>query len=179
MTDLISTLESPSEFDALSKLRPDEPFFLLLGRDRLAPPLVQKWADENRERALREFSDGTINEERRNRELRKSTQAEAIGWEMKSYKAGDLAKRALGEPTAKAYSGHELPEETKRSDAIQTARIRAKETIDSAVSALAVLMEALGEPSTADDNPTIKALRELSVEVGPPSRREVLERVRG
>lgn len=153
MTDLISTLGNPGEFDALTMVREGEPYFMLLGRDRLAPPLVQQWADANRLRALEEFAAGTIDEERRDRELRKSTQAEAQGWAMASFKAGDMAKKVAGEPTVKTYSGFELDEETKRRDRVQSARARARAAVNNAVGEVMELMEALeamGAPDTRE-----------------------------
>lgn len=151
-SQLINTLEQhddqPSAFDAMAKLKPGEPYFLLLGRDRLAPPLVQQWANENRKRAFEEFDAGLIGKERYERELEKSRDAEARGWEMASFKAGDLAKRAAGEPTVKAYSGFDLDEETKRRDAIQAARGRAASAIHNAIGELAELVAVLeqGDP---------------------------------
>lgn len=152
--ELIGSLANPGEFDVLSKLKEDEPFFPLLGRDRLAPDLVDQWAKANRKRALDEFDAGTINEERRNRELSKSTEAEAIGWAMKSFKAGDMAKQLKGEPTAKTYSGHELPEETRQRDELASARNRAASAIQNARAELAAVAEAIeplkDDPELAD-----------------------------
>jgi hypothetical protein len=146
MSELINTLDTPGEFDALRMLRPDEPYFLLLARDRLAPPLAQQWADDNRARALREFSEGTIDEERRDRELRKSTEAEAIGWTMQAYKAGDMAKRVQGKPTAKAYTGFELTEEQRHRDAMQSAAARAVAALNSAWAELSELSRLTVDP---------------------------------
>lgn len=136
--ELISTLDSPGEFDALAHLRPDEPYFLLLARDRLAPALVQKWADENRARALAEREN--MSPEAYERELRKSTEAEAIGWAMQAYKAGQNAK-AVQERQITTYSGHELPEEIKRRDLIQAARSRAAQALNNAVAEVDALRQ--------------------------------------
>jgi hypothetical protein len=145
MTDLIDTLDTASEFDAIGKLQPGEPYFMLIGRDRLAPPLIQKWADDNRSRALKEYSDGIINKEKRDRELRKSRDAEARGWALAAFKAGDLAKKVVGEPTVKTYTGAEVPEETKRRDALQSARIRTAEALNAAIGLMMLLDELLDD----------------------------------
>lgn len=40
----MGTKTHPSKYDALPKAKPDEPYFVLLGRDPLAGDLVRKWA---------------------------------------------------------------------------------------------------------------------------------------
>jgi hypothetical protein len=147
---LIGTLETASEFDALAKLQPGEPYFLLLGRDRLAPKLVQQWADDNRRRALDEHDAGQINDEKLDRELRKSTQAEAKGWDMKSFKAGDMARKLADEPTVKTYSGVEVPEETKRTDRIFNLRIALAAALSQAASCGQELTDFLGDPAALE-----------------------------
>lgn len=37
---------NPSRFDAMAKAEPDEPYFVLLGRDKHAAELVRKWATQ-------------------------------------------------------------------------------------------------------------------------------------
>lgn len=175
MTDLIATLETASEFDALSKLRPGEPYFVLLGRDKLAYQRVIDWARENRLRALDEFERDVIGIERRDRELRKSTEAEEIAWSMREFKRGDLERKAVGEPTVKTYSGHELPEEVKRRDALQSARIRAVQALNNAVaecSGLVELLRSLGwstsdldEANILDD--TVGYMRASAEDIAP------------
>jgi hypothetical protein len=39
---------NPGKWDCYAKARPDEPMFVLLARDPLAPPLVRRWAAEQR-----------------------------------------------------------------------------------------------------------------------------------
>jgi hypothetical protein len=41
----MGTKSNPGEFDCYTNAEPDEPMFVLLGRDRFAPALVQLWAD--------------------------------------------------------------------------------------------------------------------------------------
>lgn len=151
MTDLINTRDTTGEFDPLTRLAEGEPYFALVGRDRLAPPLIQEWADKNRQRALKEFSEGLINEEKRDRELRKSTQAEAIAWKMHSFKAGDIAAKLTGQPTAKTYSGAEVPEETKRRDRMQALRNAAGSALNNAV---AEVSDLVAELESYEDLPT-------------------------
>jgi cob(I)alamin adenosyltransferase len=48
----MGTKNDPGEFDCYSNAEPDEPMFVLLGRDRSAPTLVRAWARE-RERLIK------------------------------------------------------------------------------------------------------------------------------
>jgi hypothetical protein len=143
MTELITTIEASGEFDAVTMLRPGEPHFMLLGRDRLAPGLIMRWASYNRRRALREFDEGQIDKEKRDRELRKSRDAEFLAWTFQGYKKDDLAKKAAGEPTVKTYSGAEVPEETKLADRMQTLRLSAAAALNNAIAECAELVEFL------------------------------------
>lgn len=159
MAELINTLETPGEFDAMANLRPDEPYFLLVGRDRLAPPLVQKWADDNRERALKDFQDGHITEERRDAELRKSTQAEAIGWAMQSYKSGQRAEK-LASGEKETYTGFKLDEATLRRDQLQSQRSRAVSALHNAMGETNDLLELLDE-TQAEEADLANVLRDV------------------
>jgi hypothetical protein len=40
----VSSKDDPSQFDAYAKAEADEPFFTLLARDPVAPPLIEAWA---------------------------------------------------------------------------------------------------------------------------------------
>lgn len=169
--ELINTLEAPGEFDALTSLRPREPYFLLVGRDRLAPKLVNDWADANRRRALDEYSLSRIDADKLKRELRKSTQAEMIAASMVEFKNNWQAREEAAAATP-AYTGHELPEETKRRDRLQSVRARAASAINAAVAELSDLLEAARDvPEHADLESLVSAalpqLRELSDEVTP------------
>lgn len=42
----MGTKNNPGAYDCYHKAEPDEPMFVLLARDALAPELVEKWADE-------------------------------------------------------------------------------------------------------------------------------------
>jgi len=42
----MGTKNNPGAYDCYENADPDEPMFILLGRDRMAPELVRKWADE-------------------------------------------------------------------------------------------------------------------------------------
>lgn len=154
-TLMINTLEAPGEFDALTSLRPEEPYFLLVGRDKLAPKLVSDWAVANRQRALEEFDLNGIDAETLGRELRKSTQAEMIASSMKEFKRGwkSTASPLAARPS---YSGHELPEETKKRDRLQSARVRAVSALNGAVSEVVELLTVLGD----FDEPELDALAE-------------------
>ena len=41
----MGTKNKPGDFDCYENAEPDEPMFILLGRDRDAPFLVRRWAD--------------------------------------------------------------------------------------------------------------------------------------
>lgn len=159
---LINTLDSPSEFDAAAKLRPGEPYFLLIGRDKLAPGLILRWASYNRRKALREHDDGLISDARLDDELRKSTDAEMIAWDMKAYKKG-WDRKQNGEPAAApTYSGFELPEETAKRDRVQSARTKAAQQVSAAAGECNGLVEVLirdGNSSTDD----VRAIAEAAV----------------
>ena len=147
---LINTLDAPGEFDAATKLRPGEPYFMLIGRDGLAPDKVLAWARENRQRAMDDHDRGLISAEDREDELRKSSQAEEIAWAMQAYKA-NWEPTDPDPPRASAttsYSGHQLPPETQAADALQRARSRAAAALHNAVAELAEL-EKLVAPETA------------------------------
>lgn len=178
MTDLINTIEAPGEFDALTSLKPGEPYFPLVGRDRLAPPLVQAWADKNRARALDEFASGLIDAETRDRELRKSTQAEAIGWSMQAFKAGNEAKAfiAASSSSKPTYSGHVVPEEQARRDRLQSGSVNAAAALHNAIAETNDLLELLkaegegGLEQAALGNrieSTLQKMRKLADEVTP------------
>lgn len=50
----MGTKTNPGAWDCYANAEPDEPFFVLLARDQVAPDAVETWADL-REHALREF----------------------------------------------------------------------------------------------------------------------------
>jgi hypothetical protein len=43
----MGTKNNPGKFDCYEKAEPDEPMFVLLARDPLAPALVEAWASEH------------------------------------------------------------------------------------------------------------------------------------
>lgn len=45
----MSTKNNPGTFDCYAKAAPDEPMFILLARDPLAPELVRLWAERRLE----------------------------------------------------------------------------------------------------------------------------------
>lgn len=40
------TTTTPSKYDCLRKLKPDEPYFLLRAKDRYAPKVIRNWASQ-------------------------------------------------------------------------------------------------------------------------------------
>lgn len=171
MTDEpINTLETPGEFDALVKLRPNEPYFMLIGRDRLAPPLVDEWADKNRRRALADHQAGLIDREKLELELRQSTQAEMQGCAMRAYKAGVEADEAAGQASL-SYTGHELPEETERRDRQQRSRARSVAALHNAIAeindAAAVFRETGDVDALATCTGSIDVLKAIAEALAP------------
>lgn len=45
----MGTKNNPGAYDCYDKAEPDEPMFILLGRDPLAPALVREWAQQRAE----------------------------------------------------------------------------------------------------------------------------------
>lgn len=148
MTDeVINTVEAPSEFDALVKLRPGEPYFAMIGRDRYAPVLLNQWADNNRRRAYLDFEAGKINDEKLEAELRQSTQAEMIAWAMQEYKAGYVEPDAPPAVAPVYYSGNILPAETAARDEAVKAQAGAARKLHNCIAELAEaakMIEGLG-----------------------------------
>jgi len=144
MTTLINTLETPGEFDALSTLRPDEPYFLLIGRDRLAPGLVLQWADARRKLALAE---GRAELEH---DLRKCTEAEMIAWGMQEYKKGAAALPVVETEPKPGYGGAVIDAETHARDMESRTRTRAVSVINNAIAELVDLIEPLAAISGTD-----------------------------
>lgn len=145
---LINTLERPGEFDALANLRPDEPYFLLIGRDRSAPPLIYEWADKRRRKTLAEFDAGTITLEQRDMELRKCTEAESIASDMISYK--NQWETEASEPSAPtSYTGHQLPAETLMRDKLQSTTARAVSALHNAIGEVTALAQLMNEATLA------------------------------
>lgn len=164
--DLISTLERAGEYDALSKLRPDEPYFVLIGRDGSAPDLIDQWADRNRRRAVEDFEAGSIDRERYERECCKSTQAEMVACDMRSFKKGQPSEVRDGPRKVQAYSGVEVPPETQQQDALQSARVRAVAALNNAIAELDELVRLEGCP-LLNAHEVIEDLREASNIIAP------------
>jgi hypothetical protein len=159
---LINTLDRPSEFDAAAKLREGEPYFLLVGRDKLAPGLILRWASYNRRKALREHDAGLISDARLNDELRKSTDAEEIAWDMQAFKKGWKREAETDTAPPPSYTGAKLSEDTQRRDRVQRARTKAAERVNGAAAELNDLVEVLirdGDSGTDD----VRSLAEEAV----------------
>ena len=43
----MGTKNNPGKYDPLSKIKPDEPFFVLRGQDFTSPRLIMEWIKEN------------------------------------------------------------------------------------------------------------------------------------
>jgi hypothetical protein len=172
LSELLNTLEQASEFDAMAKLRPGEPYFMLIGRDRFAPPLIDKWADAQRRKVLGEYEAGRITREQRDDELRKATQAEMIAASMVEYKNKWNARAADAQPAAASYTGHQLPADTERTDTIQRTRARAAAVLNNAVAELLPHAAAFAELGLDDLAGALTAkverMRALSELVKPP-----------
>lgn len=169
MTSLINTREASGEFDALTTLRPDEPYFALVGRDALAPNLVKEWVKQRREKIWAKRDAGTITAKEAELELRKATEAEEIAWSMTAYRAGHKME-AIAETKAPTYTGHELPQEAQRRDRIQSAKIRTAAALNAACADAQALLNLLSEDDLLISHlaDCIGWMRALSDEVTPP-----------
>lgn len=47
----MGTKQNPGPFDCYAKAKPDEPMFVLLARDPLAPEIVRRWAELRKKRS--------------------------------------------------------------------------------------------------------------------------------
>jgi hypothetical protein len=168
---LINTLEAASEFDALATLRPGEPYFLLVGRDRFAPPLIDQWADKHRRKVLAEYAAGTMTREQRDDELRKASQAEEIAASMVEYKNRWEAQVKAEPGAGVSYTGHELPDDTQRRDRLQKARARASGAMHACIAELAEQLPAFEESALDDEVAALNAkmdnLRRTAELIGP------------
>lgn len=90
----MGTKNNPGNFDCYTNAEPDEPMFILLGRDPLAPALVKIWAAMRRGDlgvALNEFNDMAQSDEALNYflnpdpELAKAAEADACAETMIDY----------------------------------------------------------------------------------------------
>lgn len=70
----MGTKNNPGKYDCYTKAEPDEPMFVLLARDPLAPLLVEIWAREAAERG----TDSTKIEEA------KKCALDMVGWRYKN-----------------------------------------------------------------------------------------------
>jgi hypothetical protein len=104
---LVNTRAAPGEFDALTSLREGEPYFALIGRDKLAPGLIEQWVKLRRQAILAKQDAGAISDEDADLELRKCTEAEQKAWSMRRYREG-YKQAAVAERREQSYSGHEL-----------------------------------------------------------------------
>jgi hypothetical protein len=140
---IVNTLEQPGEFDALVKLRPGEPYFLLIGRDRSAPALVLEWARRHRNKVLAESDAGKLDDATLRLELRQATDAEGIAWAMQDYKTGNPSVAPLPAPERPtAYTGFELDPATEARDRQHAELARAASRINNAVADLTEAAEA-------------------------------------
>lgn len=80
---IISTKETPGDYDALETAKPGEPIFTLQGGDPLAPPCITLWSELCRHAALAESDDA-----KREALLKKATAAEAVAWAFDDYRKG-------------------------------------------------------------------------------------------
>ena len=74
----MATKLNPGNYDCYANLEPDEPYFLLMARDRHAPNIVRRWA-KRRERAIQE---GTYPESDRE----KVKEARAVASQMETWR---------------------------------------------------------------------------------------------
>jgi phage protein D len=155
---MTNTLEDPSPFDALAKLKPNEVYFLLLGRDPHAAKLVLQWAELERN-FVREH---VTNPEEARRRLLKANDAETIAWDMAAYQKGHKAEsEAVAAPVEKprSYSGHVLPAEAQARDDLQRARTLAARHLSEAAAQAQSAIEILTGIGVEDQAQEIEKVR--------------------
>jgi hypothetical protein len=161
---LVNTRAAPGEFDALTSLREGEPYFALIGRDKLAPGLIEQWVKLRRQAILAKQDAGAISDEDADLELRKCTEAEQKAWSMRRYREG-YKQAAVAERREQSYTGHELSEEQKLADQIMSARIAAANALSNAASLMFVLQQL--DTSTIDLG-EINYVEHLRDQITPP-----------
>lgn len=132
MENTTNTMENPSEFDGLAKLRPGEPYFALLGRDMFSPALLMIWADFTRNRTLQRFDAGEIDEAKRADKLRQCRDAECLAWEMEVYRDGTQPVVVVEDRRPKVALTNLPPEQIAR-DAEVKARVEAVRVFHNAI----------------------------------------------
>jgi hypothetical protein len=115
----------------------------------------------------------------RARELRKSTQAEAIAWSMRSYKAGHLAQQAAMQAQPRSsYSGVVMSDETERRDKIAKTRAKTATALHQCVAELAECQLAFRDAGCIQEAAALAAkqdsLRHCAEVLGPPTRAQIL-----
>lgn len=86
-----NTAENPSPFDPLADMPPDEPRFILRGRDPAAPPAVTEWARVHRSRAYSDLTDDKGSPKSREAKvqlaaaLQKAANADELAMDMREY----------------------------------------------------------------------------------------------
>lgn len=78
----MGTKNTPGDFDCYEAADPDEPMFVLLARDPLAPALVEKWAEDRVPAATR-----SLESEGRERKFAKINEARACAQSMRAWRA--------------------------------------------------------------------------------------------
>lgn len=82
----MGTKNNPGKFDCYTAAKPDEPMFVLLGRDPYAPALVRAWANMRAE--MEPSNDGE-----------KQTEAREVAYQMERY------LKELGKPVVEMEVG--------------------------------------------------------------------------
>jgi hypothetical protein len=109
---MTNTITEPGPFDALSRARPDEPLFPLLGRDPAAPAAITEWCRVRRNTAIRTFAPGS---EELVEELRQCADAEAVALQMQAYRTGwHEEEQERAERVAHSGVCGETPEQRER-----------------------------------------------------------------
>lgn len=162
----MSTPDKPTEFDALVKIREGEPYFALLGRDRLSVPLILEWAQMNREHAMANYAG-----EKLEHELRQSTEAEELAWQMEDYREGVNMIRERGEEKPKpAYTGTVLDPETAARSHAHNTKVRAVTALQNSIAELTTVATALEDVdgvASASIRAQIRAMREIADTLEP------------
>lgn len=165
-----NTIDQPGAFDAISKARPGEPLFALLGRDELAAPLVMEWADRNRRRAM----SADLPDEKRRAELLQSAEAEEIAFNMAAYAKEQPAEPVVTGSARPAYSGFQPGAEMVAAKIATDARVAAARCLDEAAAQIATALELCkthglgGKAELVVMDVYLNELRDISLTINPP-----------
>jgi hypothetical protein len=127
----MSTKNNPGNFDCYAAALPDEPMFILLARDRVAPIIILEWVEFRRRNAQANHAHLTLEEETQLNEAA-ACAAEMINWRKDNYGSWwgsmgpPIVSKVPSDVKEKEQVDRELPTAPLTLDADADAKIDAK-----------------------------------------------------